>query len=106
MEMPLIPVLFTMERNGIFVDIQELRTLSQTLTSEIRAVEKRIYAASKETFNINSPKQLSEILFTKLGITAPKKRGKTAHLSTSASVLESLKKRSPYLRRYFGIPRP
>jgi DNA polymerase I len=94
-EMPLIPVLFAMERHGIFVDPEELKQLSSTLTHAIAASEKAIYIAAGEEFNINSPKQLSQILFTKLGITPKKKRGKTEHLSTGADVLEGLRHEHP-----------
>lgn len=72
-ELPLLPVLARMENKGIFVDRDYLINLSKELTSQIRLLETAIYDLAGETFNINSPKQLSEILFTKMGIKPPKK---------------------------------
>ena len=87
-ELPLIKVLAAMERNGIFIDIEVLGTLSREAKTEIERLQEDIYRLAGEAFNINSPKQLSAILFDKLGITPPKK-GKTMP-STGADVLEEL----------------
>ncbi len=89
LELPLLPVLAKMERKGIFVDVPYLDKLSHELKSEIETVSEAIYQMAGEPFNLNSPKQMSQILFTKLGIRPPKKTA-TGH-STSADVLESLK---------------
>lgn len=89
LELPLLPVLADMERKGIFVDTDYLKHLSHDIGAEIRSLEEVIYNMAGESFNLNSPKQLSQILFTKLGIKPPKKTA-TGH-STNAEVLESLK---------------
>ncbi len=94
-ELPLLPVLATMERRGIYVDVQKLNTLSVELAEQIHRLEEKIYAIAGEEFNISSPKQLSQILFEKLGIKPPKKT-QTGY-STSADVLESLKETSPII---------
>ncbi len=93
LELPLLPVLAHMERKGIFVDTAYLKDLSHDIGAEIRTLEEVIYDMAGEPFNLNSPKQLSQILFTKLGIKPPKKTA-TGH-STNAEVLESLKNNYP-----------
>lgn len=93
LELPLVPVLAKMERHGIYVDIPYLHRMSHDIQQMIRGLEQEIYALAGETFNINSPKQLSEILFTKMGIRPPKKTA--TGLSTSAEVLESLRHEHP-----------
>ncbi len=87
-EMPLIPILAQMERNGIKLDSELLGELSDRAEKEIKQLEKDIYKLAGEEFNIGSPKQLSEILYVKLGLTSGK-RNKTG-LSTAAGVLEQL----------------
>jgi DNA polymerase I len=91
--MPLIPVLAAMERRGIYVDQTILSQMSKELAHKIQEVEKQIFAIAGEEFNISSPKQLSKILFEKLGITPPKKTA--TGFSTSADVLEELQDESP-----------
>lgn len=88
-ELPLIPILAHMERNGIFVDVHILAKMSDDLKEKLREVEQIIYQHAGEKFNLNSPKQLSTILFEKMGIKPPKKT--TTGFSTAADVLESLK---------------
>lgn len=92
-EIPLIPVLTRMERRGIFADPEKLKEMSHDLSTELKALEKKIYHLAGEEFNINSPKQLSAILFEKMGIAPPKKT--TTGFSTSADVLEELQDRVP-----------
>jgi DNA polymerase I len=87
-EMPLIEVLACMERFGVKLDIGLLEKLSAQAESEITKLITEIYELAGEEFNIGSPKQLQEILFTKLALTSGK-RNKTG-LSTAAGVLESL----------------
>ncbi|MEG1500059.1 MAG: DNA polymerase, partial [Clostridia bacterium] len=67
-DLPLVNVLFTMENNGFKIDVEILDELSKKYLSELRALEKEIFEIAGEEFNINSPKQLSVILFDKLGI--------------------------------------
>jgi DNA polymerase-1 len=89
-EMPLLPILFQMERHGILVDVEVLKALSREFRIELDSLIKTIYDLSHEEFNINSPKQLSHILFEKLSIPPPGKKTQSG-FSTNAEVLESLK---------------
>src|SRR3989338_3458281 len=89
-EMPLIPVLAKMEMRGIRVDNRAISRLSSSLKKEIIKLEKKIYDMAGCEFNINSPSQLSRILFEKLGLKGKiRKTGKGA-LSTAASELDKL----------------
>ena len=96
-ELPLSRVLMKMERKGMFVDVEYLKELSLDIAKEISKLEEHIYSLAGVTFNINSPKQLSDVLFQKLKI-PPQKRGKTAP-STSAEVLESLSAEYPIAQK-------
>lgn len=87
-EMPLVQVLGCMERFGVKIDVGLLEKLSDQAQKEIAQLEKDIYYLAGEEFNIGSPKQLQEILYSKLKLTAGK-RNKTG-LSTAAGVLEQL----------------
>lgn len=85
-ELPLISVLVSMERNGMYLDKEKLKVMSTDLAEKLTTLEEEIYALAGTTFNIKSPKQLGEILFDKLQIeTKQKKR------STRADILEGLK---------------
>ncbi len=88
-ELPLIQVLADMQRVGMRLDKQVLRELSVKLKQEIKSLTQDIYSLAGEEFNINSPKQLSEIMFVKLGLPTIK-RTKTGY-STDVDVLERLK---------------
>jgi DNA polymerase-1 len=87
-EMPLIEVLCDMEKAGIKIDTDMLQAMSEELASEIESIEKRIFFLAGEEFNISSPKQLSMILFHRLGL-SPSKKTKTG-FSTDMEVLEEL----------------
>jgi DNA polymerase I len=87
-EMPLMTVLADMEKAGVKVDAGFLKTMSRQLEKDIIAVERAIFELAGTQFNINSPKQLAEILFSKLQLT-PTKRTKTG-FSTNVDVLEEL----------------
>lgn len=87
-ELPVLYVLRSMEKEGIRINRQELNVYGDKLACGIQEAEKRIYAEAGGKFNINSPKQLGEILFEKLGLPSGKKT-KTGY-STSAEVLEKL----------------
>lgn len=87
-EMPLIKVLAEMETAGIKIQQGILEEMSKELATDIAAIEKRIYFLAGEEFNINSPKQLSAILFTGLGL-SPSRKTKTG-FSTGVDVLEEL----------------
>lgn len=88
LEMPLSYVLYDMEKEGILVKKEELRLYGEALTGRITELENSIHEAAGEDFNINSPKQLGEILFEKLQLPGGKKT-KTGY-STAADVLEKL----------------
>ncbi len=92
-ELPLCAVLYRMEAEGIAIDRSQLEQFGNMLSQRIEDCEKLIYGYSGESFNINSPKQLGELLFDKLGL-PPIKKTKTGY-STNADVLERLKDRHP-----------
>ncbi|MFI5334389.1 MAG: DNA polymerase, partial [Chlamydiales bacterium] len=87
-EVPLIPVLARMERWGIYVDRKILEKMSHILTERLELLKQHIFELAGEEFNLSSPKQLSKILFEKMGIAPPKKTA--TGFSTSADVLEEL----------------
>jgi len=90
MEMPLIPVLGDIERAGVRIDGPALAAQSQHIEGELARYTSRIYELAGEAFNVNSPKQLGEILFDKLQLPALKRTGKTRSASTAVEVLEEL----------------
>ncbi|NMC45404.1 MAG: DNA polymerase I [Chloroflexi bacterium] len=92
-EMPLIPILIDMERNGIAIDKEFFKQYSLELSTRMREIEKEIYQILGYPININSTQQLSKALFTDLGLTPPDSGNKTksGHYSTSASVLEEMR---------------
>ena len=94
-EFPLVPVLEDMEREGVKIDREALKTLSDDLQAAMESYTKQIYACCGEEFNINSPKQLQEILFVKLGLRRGKKT-KTG-FSTDAKALEYLRSEHPVI---------
>ena len=87
-DLPLVPVLADMERKGVLLDFEELKTQSRSLNEDIQRLEKGIHKEAGETFNIGSPKQLGAVLFDKLKL-PPGKKTKTGY-STDSEVLESL----------------
>ena len=90
-EVPTALILAQMEYDGVSIDKEYLHKLTEELTSKIKDLETKIFEIAGEAFNVNSPKQVGEILFGKLEIPAKKKRGK-ANYSTSADILEELAK--------------
>ncbi len=94
-ELPLCPVLYSMEKWGVAIDRQQLAQFGQMLGQRIEDCEKIIYSYSDSRFNINSTKQLGELLFEKLGL-PPVKKTKTGY-STNAEVLEKLKSKHPII---------
>ncbi len=90
LEMPLIPALADIERAGILIDGPALASQSHHIEGELAKYTSRIFELAGEEFNINSPKQLGEILFDKLQLPALKKTGKTKSASTAVEVLEEL----------------
>jgi len=92
-EIPLISVLMTVEKNGVALDTALLRDLSVRVGKQLEQLEKEIFDLAGEQFNINSPKQLGKILFEKLNL--PKARRTKTGYSTDVSVLEELAKIHP-----------
>ena len=90
-EMPLMPVLASMEMNGVCLDTVSLKETSEVLTNRLKVIENKIYELSGETFNIASPKQVGEILFDKLKIVEKAKKTKTGQYVTNEEVLQGLK---------------
>ena len=94
-ELPLCSVLYDMEKAGVAIDRDQLTQFGQMLAQRIQICEDLIFAYSQERFNINSTKQLGELLFDKLGL-PPIKKTKTGY-STNADVLEKLKNKHPII---------
>ena len=94
-ELPLCDVLYRMECRGIAIDQAQLEQFAAMLAQRIDDCEKLIFSYSREPFNINSTKQLGELLFDKLGL-PPVKKTKTGY-STNAEVLEKLKSKHPII---------
>ena len=99
-EIPLIPVLVNMEYNGIKVDTGVLREMSEDLNEQMHSIEEELYQSIGHTVNINSPQQLSDLLFKELGLPHTK-RTKTGY-STDANSLESLKGIHPVVDKILG----
>jgi len=94
-DLPLAPVLADMERIGIRVDPKELDKMSKSMEKEVRRLEKEIWKLAGNEFNINSPAQLAEILFDKLNLQPPMRRGKGKVRSTAAEILEEMAAQHP-----------
>ncbi len=101
LEMPLIPVIAAMERAGVRLDIPYLANLSERMQDMLSALEQKIYDLSEGygSFNINSPKQLNDVLFGKLGLPAQGLKKTTHGFSTDATVLEGLKGAHPIVEK-------
>jgi len=95
-EMPLVPVLMAMERNGVALDRDLLGQMSRELGEQVLALEKQIYENVGHQFNINSPKQLGPVLFDELHLPGRKSKGS---YSTEASVLEALRGVHPVIEQ-------
>ncbi len=89
-DLPLVPVLARMEEAGVKLDCEVLAEMSQRLEREIQAKAREIYEKCSFEFNINSPKQLGDVLFNKLNLPKPFKYGKGKTISTAVDVLEGL----------------
>jgi DNA polymerase-1 len=98
MDLALTPVLFRMEQVGVRIDLGVLDGLSKRFAIELERVGEHIFELTGRRFNINSPKQLGEVLFTHLGLPAPASRGKGKAVSTAQDVLE-------YLAEKHEVPR-
>ena len=98
-EMPLVPVLAQMEFNGVRIDTDALRETSTLYTQRLQEIEQDIYSLAGQPFNISSPKQVGEMLFETLKISAKAKKTKGGQYSTSEEVLESLRDKHPVVGR-------
>jgi DNA polymerase-1 len=87
---PLVPVLLRMEKVGVRIDSAVLNKMSERLSTEMQRVGEAIYACCGHRFNINSPKQLGDVLFNKMNLPKPLKYGKGKVVSTAQDVLEEL----------------
>ena len=94
-ELPLVPVLREMESAGVRINVSKLQEAEKQLTAELDSLEQEIYQLAEETFNINSPRQVGELLFDKLRLDSKAKKSKTGQYSTSEEVLVALKERHP-----------
>ena len=90
-ELPLVPVLREMEAAGVRFDVNKLHEAEQQLTAELKELEQRIYELAGEPFNINSPKQVGELLFDRLKLNPKAKKSRTGQYSTSEEVLLGLR---------------
>src|ERR1700728_3106047 len=89
-DLPLVPILLAMEKVGVRIDSAELSRMSQNLSKEMERVGEEIFSLAGQRFNINSPKQLGDVLFNKMGLPRPLKYGKGKVISTAQDVLEEL----------------
>lgn len=94
-ELPLVQVLRKMEKAGVRFDVQLLKQAEAELTDELSALELEIYNLAGTTFNINSPRQVGEILFDQLRLDPKAKKSKSGQYTTSEEVLQALKERHP-----------
>ena len=90
-ELPLVEVLQDMERTGVRIDVEMLKQAEIQLNNELQVLEEQIYTSAGLTFNINSPKQVGEVLFDQLRLDTKAKKSKTGQYSTSEEVLLALK---------------
>ena len=96
-DLPLIPVLYKMEEKGMLIDRDYFRELEKSYTDEVRQKEREIYQLAGVEFNVNSPMQLSEILFTKLSLPTKGIKKTTKSYSTGAKELDKLKNLHPII---------
>ena len=96
-EMPLVPVLARMEREGIKIDVHSLRSYSGELGETIIRLEREIIELAGRPFNVGSPRQLGEVLFDDLKLSDKPKKTKTGQYATSEVILEGLRKKHPII---------
>ena len=98
-EIPLVPVLADMEKEGINLDVDFLKKMSVEMTAESQALEQKIYETAGETFNLASPKQLGDVLFEKMKIGGAKqKKTKTGQYATGEEILSYLANDNPIVK--------
>ena len=96
-EMPLVPVLVTLERNGMRIDTHALSQISDELTAKMQAVEARIQEQAGEHFKVGSPAQVGTILFDKLKVSDRPRKTRTGKYDTSEQVLQNLRGKHPII---------
>lgn len=94
-ELPLSAILREMEQAGVRIDVPMLKQAETQLNEELQTLEQQIYTSASTTFNINSPKQVGEVLFDQLQLDAKAKKSKNGQYSTSEEVLLALKPKHP-----------
>lgn len=98
-ELPLVPVLREMEQAGVRIDVPKLHEAEQQLTAELTRLEQEIYRLAGKSFNINSPRQVGELLFDTLHLDDKAKKSKTGQYTTSEEVLQALKEKHPIVAK-------
>jgi DNA polymerase I len=98
-EMPLIRVLASIERNGVILNLEDLKTITMNLREDIITLEKEIYALAGTEFNISSPKQLGDILFIRLKLDEKAKVSKTKQFITNEEILQRLTSKHPIVEK-------
>jgi DNA polymerase I len=98
-EMPLINVLAAMERNGVILDLDDLKSITKNLREDIISLEKEIYSLAGTEFNISSPKQLGDILFIRLKIDENARVSKTKQFITNEEILQRLTNKHPIIEK-------
>lgn len=98
-EMPLMPVLARMERNGVVLDTETLKEVENDFTLRLQTLEKDIYELAGHEFTINSPRQVGEVLFGKLKLSEKVKKTKSGQYSTSEEVLRDLHSKHPIVQK-------
>lgn len=98
-EMPLVRVLMDMEMEGVNVDLQALKEMSKTLENDIKVLEREIYEIAGMPFNLNSPKQLGEVLFEKMELIKNPKKTKTGQYATGEEILSRLENEHEIARK-------
>ncbi|MDQ5954360.1 MAG: polymerase [Patescibacteria group bacterium] len=96
-EKPIIPIVEEMEKYGILIDKKYFKNLSEEYHTELDKLTNKIYEMAGVEFNINSPKQLGEVLFGKMGMKTNKKKNASGNFSTKISVLEELEEGNPII---------
>jgi len=97
-EKPIIPIVKKMEECGILIDKKYFEQLSKEYHTELDKLTKKIYEMAGTEFNINSPKQMGEVLFGKMGMKSGKKKGASGSFSTKVSILEELEEENPIIK--------
>lgn len=98
-ESPLVYVLADMEWTGVRLDLDALAQLSEEFTAELQQIESEIIAMAGEQFNVNSPKQIGEVLFDKMKIIEKPKKTRTGQYSTSEDELQKLRNKHPVIKK-------